>query len=192
LIRVLLAFVACVTVPLYVLGAVLVAYLTAQVLFGRPHERLGVFGGSVRRSVNLVAVIVLWPLCLLVLGCRRWRDRVCCPFDECCVWGWHTPGAARVQALISVYQCPHRRAVEVEVVACVAGCEQDRDASWCGWVSSLPAALMATTLGALASLPVAGWGFLVVYAAVTVSTVFPLQVLSEELLDRIARRLAMC
>jgi hypothetical protein len=190
LIRVLLAFVTCVTLP-YVLGTVLVAYLTAQVLSGRPH-RPGKLGRSVRRTAIHVAVVVLWPLCLVVLGRRRWRDRLCCPFDECSRWGWGTAGAVRVQALISVHQCPHQRPTEAELIACVAGYEQDREASWCAWVSSLPAALMATTLGALASLPVAGSGFLVVYAAVTITTVFPLQVLSEELLGRIAQRPITC
>lgn len=175
MVRLLLVLLVCAAGAVYLLGAGVLGYLFGPAARGWLRERPRAFGGPARRGLTVAALVAGWPLVAAALGWLRWRERRRCPFGECAWWGWRTPGSARVQALVSVYRCPHQRACTDRAVG---------RASWCAWCSIVPAALMASTLGALASVPVPGPGFLIVYAAVTLSTVFPLDVLAEEVLQR--------
>ncbi|MBS2965639.1 hypothetical protein KGA66_21490 [Actinocrinis puniceicyclus] len=182
MIRLPLALVACVSVPLYLLGVLVMAWLVARTLARWPCARYGALGGTVRRSARVAVLAVLWPMWLLVRGCMQWHEYRRRPLGTC-VCGDGDPRVVSVQALISA-RCLHRWAVQGGCADSPAdGCEQENpDESWCVWFSSVPAALMATTLGILAALPAPGLGFVWVYAAVTATTVVPLDVLAAHVL----------
>jgi hypothetical protein len=178
---------ACVVAPLYLFGVMAMTYLTARRLPGWLREFPGALGGPVARALSIASLVLLWPFWLFALGCVQWRERRRCPWGECGGWDWRAsrvPAGAR--ALITVEQCPHQQAVESP-----AACERTvKEAPWRDWFIGLSAALTATTLGALASLPVPGPGFVAVYLAVIATTAFPLTVLAEEFIDRISWRRA--
>ena len=183
MIWVLLVMLTCATGALYLLGVGVLGYLFAPAVLDLLRKQPGVLGGPARRGLAVAALTVGWPLLSAVLGCMWWRERHGCPFRECAMSGWHTPGTTQAQALITVYWCPHQRE-RLPVPQ-----QTMQEPSWVAWFSVVPATLAANTLGALASIPVPGRGFTTVYAAVALTTLGPMDVLAERALIRCAQRL---
>lgn len=187
MIRVLLVVLTCATSMLYLIGAGVLGYLFAPAVHDWLRNHPGALGGPARRALTVTALVAGWPLLLAVLGYLWWRERHRCPFRECAMFGWRTPGTAQAQALITVYQCPHRRE---RLQAGPPVLQQTTpQPSWTAWFSVVPASLAASTLGALASIPVPGPGFIAVYSAVALATIGPMDVLAEQALIRCAQRL---
>jgi hypothetical protein len=183
--------VGSVAATVYVLGVVVTAWLVVCRLPGWLRERPGAFGGPRRRIATIPALVLGWPCCLLGLGIALWRERHRCPAGGCGAWGWPPCGRAqRATSPVSGYRCAHETA-RPGTESGAHGPAQARDtSSWRIVYDSLCAGLAATALGALASAPIPGQGFLFVWCAVTFSTLGPLHVLIEELLGHIEQRLS--
>jgi hypothetical protein len=171
---------------IYLLGAAVIAFLTACTAPRWLREHPGALGGPARRAATVASIVLLWPCWLLALGYVRWREHGRCPFGECSLWGWRAPGADGARALISVYRCPHRRAKRLASRPDPPRGEAVDARPWPGWYSDCLATLAATGVGALAAIPIPGNGYAAVCIAVTVITVGPLDLLAEELLQRYA------
>ena len=168
----------------YLLGAAVIAYLAACTAPGWLREHPGALGGPARRAVTVASIVLLWPFWLLALGHARWREHGRCPFGECALWGWRTPGTDGARALISVYRCPHRPAQRLTRQPDPPRGEAADVRPWPGWYSGFLSTFAATGVGALAAIPIPGNGFAAVCIAVTVTTAAPLDLLAEELLER--------
>ena len=173
----------------YLLGAAIIAYLTACTAPGWLREHPGALGGPARRAVSISSIVLLWPVWLLALGYVRCRERCRCPFGECALWGWRAPGMNGSRALISVYRCPHRPAQGLTRRIDPPRGEAADVRPWPGWYSGVLSTFAATGVGALAAIPIPRNGFAAVCIAVTVTTVAPLDLLAEELLERSATAL---
>ena len=172
----------------YLLGAV-IAYLTACTAPQWLREHPGALGGPARRAVTVAGIVLLWPFWLLALGYARWREHGRCPFGECAPWGWRTPGTDGARALISVYRCPHRQAERSTSRRDPPQGESVDVRLWPDWYSACISTLAATGVGAFASIPIPGEGFVAVWIAVMAITAVPLELLAEELLQRCATAL---
>jgi hypothetical protein len=184
-VRLLVVVLVCAMSALYLLGAGVLGYLFAPAACGWLREHPAALRGSARRGLAVTALVAGWPVVAAALGWLRWSKQHRCPIAECALFGWRTPGTAQARALITAYWCPHRYTPPA-----VRSPGLSDDQAWCEWCSVVPASLLASTLGALASIPIPGPGFLAVYATVTAITVFPLDVLAEDVLRRYAAKVA--
>jgi hypothetical protein len=174
---------------IYLLGAAVIAYLTACTAPRWLREHPGALGAPARRAVTVASIVLLWPCWLLALGYVRWSEHGRCPFGECALWGWRTPGAPGAQALVSVYRCPHRPTRQPTRRPEPPEGEAADVPLWLDWYSSFLSTFAAIGVGALAAIPIPGNGSAAVWAAVTATTVVPLDLLAEELLQRRAAAL---
>ena len=171
---------------IYLLGAAVIAYLTARTAPRWRREHPGALRGPARRAVTVAGIVLLWPCWLLALGYARWREHGRCPFGECALWGWRTPGTVGARALISVYRCPHRQAERSTSRPYPPQGESADVHPWPDWYSGFLSTLAATGVGALAAIPIPGNGYAAVCIAVAMITAVPLDLLAEELLRRYA------
>ena len=165
----------------------MLGYLFAPATRDWLRKHPGALGGPARRALTVTALVAGWPLLLAVLSGLWWHERRRCPFRECAMSGWRTPGTTQTQALFTVYRCPHQR--ERLCARPPAPQQAMRQPSWVAWFSVMLATPAANTLGALASIPVPGSGFTAVYAAVALATIGPMDVLAEQALIYCAQRL---
>lgn len=193
MIGVLLAVAVDVAASLYLLGAGWAAYRAVRVTpaWLRKHPRS--LGGPLRRALTVVGVVLLWPLAFFALGCVLWRERHRCPYGECALVGWRTPGTA-THAPIAVYRCPHHQQRQPPRGALPG--EADRDgrnergtqdghsALVPSWYPTVLGMIAAVGVGALAAIPIPDPGYLVVGGVVAFASVEPLEVIFRELLAR--------
>ena len=188
---VVVSLITCVAIPVYGLGVVVVIHHAVRTLPDWLRKHPAALGGPALRILSATVIALLWPCCLLARGVMSSReprrsDASRCTRDDC---ESGRASRARINALVMFDRCEHERARVSSGVPLerAAQAEEERpDVSWPVAYGSLCAGLSATTLGAFASLPIQGPGFLAVYLAVTLTTVFPLELLAEVLLTRIA------
>lgn len=197
MIRIVLEVAAGATVSFYLLGVAWAAYRAMRIAPAWLREHPRALGGPLRRALTIAGRVLAWPLALLALGWVLWRARHRCPFGECAMIGWRTPGMA-TRAPIAVYRCPHHPPQQparggLPREAAPKGREErgvrDGDGSLApSWYATFLGMLAAAGVGALAAIPIPGPGYLVVDAVVACASVEPLEAIFRELLARGAAR----
>lgn len=190
-----------VTVSIYLIGVAWEAYRAVRVAPAWLREHPGSLGGAVRRPMTVAGLVLAWPLALLALAGVLWWERHRCPFGECALFGWRTPGTT-TRAPISVYRCPHHppRLPAPGRRPCPAnrgGQEDDEshdddDALVSSWYPTFLGMIAASGVGALAGIPIPYPGYLVVSGVVAFASVEPLEVIFRELLARTEARSHRC